>query len=194
MSEMPALTPLRHAGSYPALVLNADFAPLSTFPLSVWPWTVACHAVITDRVIVVREHNRECRSAKMSIKMPSVVALKQYIHMNRTPAFTRGNMLLRDQYSCCYCGHRHPSEDLTFDHVIPRAIGGKTSWENIVLACGPCNVRKACRTPEQAKMPLNWRPWKPSNDDLAKVQARFRMQKLHEDWKDFIRMESEQAA
>lgn len=196
MHGIPELAQPRHAGPFPALLLNADHRPLSTFPLSVLSWHDACRAVVTDDVDVVREHETLCRSARMSFRMPSVVALRQYVHVKRTPAFTRENMLLRDMSSCAYCGHRFASHDLTYDHVIPKAIGGKKTWTNIVMACNDrveggrhirgCNGLKACRTPEQAKMPLQWRPWQPTNNELAKVAMRFRKQKLHEHWLDYL--------
>lgn len=187
MSEMPDLAPsLRRAGAYPALVLNSDFRPLSSFPLSVWGWQDAVHAVFQDRVSVVHEHAVAARSQFLSIALPSVVALREYVPMTRVPAFTRYNVLLRDQWCCAYCGHTFQSHQLTFDHVIPKSRRGRTCWENIVLACHWCNGMKADRTPEEAKMPLQWRPWKPTTDDLAKVGERFRSDRLPVEWYDYL--------
>ncbi len=105
---------------YPALVLNADFRPLSYFPLSVWSWQDAVKAVFLDRVSVLSEYDGEVHSPSMSMRLPSVIALKDYIPAARRPAFTRFNVFLRDAFSCQYCGDRFPTPDLTFDHVIPR--------------------------------------------------------------------------
>lgn len=194
MSAMPELAPsVRRAGSYPALVLNADYRPLSSFPLSVWSWQDAIHAVFQERVIVVREHPVAARSQRLEIMMPSVVALRDYVKMSGTPAFTRYNLLLRDQWCCAYCGHSFPSHKLTYDHVIPKSRGGRTSWTNIVLACHACNGTKADRTPEEAKMPLQWRPWQPTSLDLAKVAERFRSDRLPPDWYDFLGWEKQAA-
>ena len=109
---------------YPALVLNADFRPLSYFPLSVWSWQDAVKAVFLDRVSVLSEYDTEVHSPSMAFRLPSVIALKDYIPSARKPAFTRFNVFLRDAFSCQYCGERFPTHDLTFDHVIPRSRGG----------------------------------------------------------------------
>jgi 5-methylcytosine-specific restriction endonuclease McrA len=88
-----------------------------------------------------------------------VVSLKTYVRPARNPAFTRFNLFLRDRFECQYCGF---DEDLTFDHVIPRSLGGKTTWENVVTACAPCNLRKGDRLPEEASMTLRRPPRPPA--------------------------------
>jgi 5-methylcytosine-specific restriction endonuclease McrA len=128
----------------PALVLNADFRPLSYYPLSLWPWQEVIKAVFLDRVDVVASYDQVVHSPSFEMRLPSVVSLKQYVPQDRPPAFTRFNLFLRDSFSCQYCGS---PEDLTFDHVIPRSRGGRTTWENIVTACAPCNLSKGGRTP-----------------------------------------------
>ena len=110
---------------YPALILNADFRPLSYFPLSLWSWQDAVKAVFLDRVSVLNEYETEVRSPSMTMQLPSVIALKDYVPTSRRPAFTRFNVFLRDAFSCQYCGERAPAQDLTFDHVIPRCRGGR---------------------------------------------------------------------
>ena len=88
----------------PALVLNADFRPLSYFPLSLWPWQTAVKAVFLDRVIIVSEYDRVIHSPSTELKLPSVIALKRYIKPAIHPAFTRFNLFLRDLFHCQYCG------------------------------------------------------------------------------------------
>ena len=117
--------------NFPALVLNADFRPLSYFPLSLWSWQDAIKAVCLDRVSVLNEYDVEVRSPRQTFRLPSVIALKDFIPAARKPAFTRFNVFLRDNFSCQYCGERYPTQELTFDHVIPRCKGGRTSWENV---------------------------------------------------------------
>src|SRR5712672_3670587 len=95
-------------GSWPALVLNADFRPLSYFPLSVWAWQDAVKAVFMDRVSVLNEYEAEVRSPSLTMRLPSVIALKDYIRAARKPAFTRFNVFLRDAFSCQYCNERMP--------------------------------------------------------------------------------------
>ena len=104
-----------------ALVLNADFRPLSYFPLSLWSWQDAIKAVFLERVSILEEYDRTVHSPSFEMRLPSVVSLKTYIRPARNPAFTRFNVFLRDRFECQYCG---ADEDLTFDHVIPRSRGG----------------------------------------------------------------------
>ena len=123
----------------PALVLNADFRPLSYYPLSLWSWQETVKAVFLDRVNIVSEYDRFVRSPTLEMRLPSVVSLKTYVRPALYPAFTRFNVFLRDRFTCQYCGDR---SDLTFDHLIPRSRGGLTRWDNVVTACAPCNLAK----------------------------------------------------
>jgi 5-methylcytosine-specific restriction endonuclease McrA len=84
----------------PALVLNADYRPLSYYPLSLWSWQDSIKAVFLDRVNILEEYDREVRSARFAMKLPSVIALKTYIKPARQPAFTRFNVFLRDEFEC----------------------------------------------------------------------------------------------
>ena len=103
---------------FPALVLNADFRPLSYYPLSLWSWQDAIKAVFLDRVNIVANYDRAVHSPSLEMKLPSVVSLKTFVKPSTHPAFTRFNVFLRDRFSCQYCGTR---DDLTFDHLIPRS-------------------------------------------------------------------------
>ncbi len=127
------------AEHFPALVLNADFRPLSYYPLSLWSWQETVKAVFLERVNIVSEYDRFVRSPNVEMRLPSVVALKTYVKPALYPAFTRFNVFLRDRFSCQYCGARH---DLTFDHLLPRSRGGMTRWDNVLTACAPCNLRQ----------------------------------------------------
>lgn len=122
------------AGTFPALVLNADYRPLSYYPLSLWDWRNAVKAVFLDRVNIVSEYDRHVHSPSFDMRLPSVVSLKSYVRPARYPAFTRFNVFLRDRFSCQYCGN---ARDLTFDHLIPRSRGGLTKWDNVVTARMP---------------------------------------------------------
>ena len=124
----------------PALVLNADYRPLSYYPLSLWSWQDAVKAAWLDRVQIVAEYDDIVCSPTTQIRIPSVVVLRDYVKPQSSVAFTRFNLFLRDEFSCQYCGARG---DLTFDHVVPRTRGGRTSWENVVAACSKCNLKKA---------------------------------------------------
>ena len=128
------------AGDFPpALVLNADYRPLSYFPLSLWGWQDVVKAIFLERVDIVQKYERIISSPSFKIELPSVIALKEYVHQARNPAFTRFNVFLRDKFTCQYCGDK---KDLTFDHLLPKSKGGITDWENVVTACSTCNVKK----------------------------------------------------
>jgi 5-methylcytosine-specific restriction endonuclease McrA len=168
---------------FPALVLNADYRPLSYYPLSLWPWQEAVKAVFLDRVDVIAEYEHEVHSPSFAMRLPSVISLREYVSQDRPPAFTRFNVFLRDGFVCQYCGD---AEDLTFDHLIPRSKGGRTTWENIVTACGPCNLRKGGRLAKEVNMHPHRRPRRPSMHELQGMGRRFPPNHLHESWLDYL--------
>lgn len=171
-----------------ALVLNADYRPLSYYPLSLWPWQDAVKAVFLDRVNVIAEYDECVRSASLTMRLPSVVALRDFVRQERWPAFTRFNVFLRDGFRCAYCG---VADDLTFDHVVPRSKGGRTSWENIVAACSPCNLRKGGRLASEARMYPRVRPHQPTTFELQDIGRRFPPNHLHETWMDYLYWDAE---
>ncbi|GAA4222922.1 HNH endonuclease [Sphingomonas endophytica] len=175
---------MRHPDSCPTLVLNADYTPLSYYPLSIWPWQTAVKAVFLERVDIVAHYEREVRSPNLTMRLPSVIALRQFVKPSQFPAFTRFNLFLRDTFACQYCGSH--VRDLTFDHVVPRAQGGRTTWENVVTACAPCNLKKGGRTPKQAGMPLPIEPIRPTSWQLQEHGRRFPPNYLHETWHDWL--------
>jgi 5-methylcytosine-specific restriction endonuclease McrA len=175
---------LNHAPSgFPALVLNADFRPLSYYPLSLWPWQETVKAVFLDRVDIVSTYDQVVHSPTMEMQLPSVVSLKQYVTQDRPPAFTRFNLFLRDGFKCQYCA---AAEDLTFDHVTPRSQGGRTTWRNIVTACAPCNLAKGGRTPREAHMIPRREPRRPTSHELQQQGRRFPPNHLHVSWLDYL--------
>ena len=175
----------------PALVLNADFRPLSYFPLSVLSWQETVKAVITKRVNVVSEYDQVVRSPSIVFRLPSVISLKKYVPPVRHPAFTRFNLFLRDRFSCQYCGIALPSHELTFDHVIPRSHGGRTMWNNVVTACSPCNIRKGGQTPNAARMKLKRIPKQPSVWHMLENGRMFPPNFLHDSWHDYLYWDTE---
>jgi 5-methylcytosine-specific restriction endonuclease McrA len=175
---------ISHAPSgCPALVLNADFRPLSYYPLSLWPWQEVVKAVFLERVDVIAEYDQYVHSPSLTMRIPSVIALREFVRQDRPPAFTRFNVFLRDGFECAYCGS---TEDLTFDHVIPRSKGGRTSWDNIVAACSPCNLRKGGRMPRDVGMHPQVRPHRPTTFELQDIGRRFPPHHLHDTWLDYL--------
>ncbi|MBL8573329.1 MAG: HNH endonuclease [Hyphomicrobiaceae bacterium] len=174
--------------AHPTLVLNADYRPLSYYPLSVWSWQDAIKAVFLDRVNIVSEYDFTVRSPTFEMRLPSVVSLKTYVKPSRTPAFTRFNVFLRDRFQCQYCGSK---DDLTFDHLIPRARGGLTTWDNVLTACSPCNLRKGSKSLADAGMTAFQLPFRPSVTDLHNNGRFFPPNHLHKSWIDYLYWDTE---
>ena len=167
----------------PALVLNADFRPLSYYPLSLWCWQDAVKSVFLNRVSIVSSYKRKVRSPSFEMELPSVIALKSFIKPSDNPNFTRFNVFLRDKFTCQYCGDK---KDLTFDHLLPKSKGGKTDWQNVVTACSTCNVKKGGKLYSKCDLSLKRKPFIPTVDDLHKNGRNFPPNFLHESWMDYL--------
>lgn len=125
----------------------------TTYQAFTWEDWSKLRPELTDDVI---------RSARVHFRVPEVIVLTGYDKLPKPKLhFSRRTLFKRDGNKCQYCGKKPGSEELTIDHVLPRAQGGETSWENCVLACVGCNSKKANRTPEQARMELIRKPEKP---------------------------------
>jgi len=182
------MTPLERC---PALILNADYRPLSYYPLSLWSWQDSIRAIFRETVTVVSEYERVVRSPSWEMKLPSVLALKEYIPAAQHPAFTRFNVFLRDHWRCQYCGDKYRTSELTFDHVIPRSRGGHTAWDNIVAACQVCNITKGNLMPHECNMfPLH-EPRQPDIFELQEQGRKFPPNFLHKSWEDFLYWDTE---
>ncbi len=93
------------------------------------------------------------------VYLPSVIRLRTYKHIPiRMQLVTRKNIYVRDGYRCNYCGHKFRGDQLTLDHITPKAQGGRSTWDNLTAACAPCNRSKDDRTPEEAGMLILKRP------------------------------------
>lgn len=172
----------------PALVLNADYRPLSYFPLSLCSWQDAVKAAYLERVDIVAEYDDVVHSPSIEIRVPSVIVLRDYVQPRKTTAFTRFNLFLRDEFTCQYCGSHG---DMTFDHVIPRCRGGRTTWENVVASCGPCNLRKGSRSLRDSGMGLRRPASQPTTAQLMNAGRKFPPNYLHESWTDFLYWDAE---
>jgi 5-methylcytosine-specific restriction endonuclease McrA len=146
------------------LVLNAAYQPIA-----VVTWREAItklHAEkASDRVeVVLAYEDKVLHSAHATHQMPSVV---RHIRFRKQKAkgikFSRDNIWARDRGRCQYCGIQVQRETYTYDHVIPKSRGGKTTWENIVASCSSCNGKKGDSTPDEAKMRLKTVPVKPTS-------------------------------
>ncbi len=118
------------------------------------------------------------------IAVPRIIRLLFYDHLPRNEVrFNRRNIFARDKNSCQYCGMRYPTSELSLDHVIPKSMGGKSAWDNIVCACTKCNVRKGGRTPRQAGLKLIQKPVKPKRNPLIHVHLGHQR---YQSWKQFL--------
>ncbi len=140
------------------LVLNATYEPLSVVSAQ-----RAIHLLLSQRAETIEASEQVIRSAAMSVPVPLVIRLLHYVRVPRNLPLplSRRALLLRDEFTCQYCGAQPGREHLTIDHVVPRSRGGRTEWENVVIACEDCNRRKGNRTPEEAGMKLRRKPYRP---------------------------------
>lgn len=176
-----------------ALILNADFRPLRVMPLSTLSWQDAVTARMADRVIVLAEHAIEVRSRSLSVRVPSVVALRDYVSLDRPAALTRQNLFAYLGPFCAFCEKRFSTRELTIDHVIPRSRFSAhrrheaNRADNLVLACVSCNGRKGARTPQEAGMPLHVTPRQPTVAEINHRAMRFlREEVVPKTWLDWI--------
>lgn len=131
-----------------------------------------------------RKRHQWVRCVKFEIAVPWIVRLIRYDRIPRREVkFTRRNIYARDHNRCQYCGKRFPTSELTIDHIIPRSMGGKATWENVVCCCVACNVRKGGRTPQQAGMKLITKPVKPKRSPVIEVRL---TSEKYATWKQFL--------
>lgn len=164
------------------LLLNASYEPLK-----VVNWQKAITLWCQGKVEVIAVHDREIRAVSVSFKLPSVIRLLRFVRIRRRfdyVPFSRANIYARDNHTCQYCRHQFSTTDLTFDHVVPVAHGGRKDWENIVTCCVSCNRRKGGRTPEEARMRLVRPPRRPMAAPAIRITIR--MRSAPESWRDYL--------
>lgn len=155
-------------------------------PHKVVSWERAVIMFFSRKVEIVDSYDEDLCSPSLTMKMPSVVRLvRNPAGIKRSVKFSRVNVFTRDGFRCQYCGSPKRMGELNYDHVVPRHVGGRTTWENIVAACYPCNSRKANRTPEQAGMKLLRRPYVPKT--LPVMPPRFDPREIPASWADYVR-------
>jgi len=150
------------------LLLNSTYEPLR-----VVHWQKAIALLWQGKVEVLEVYDREVHGVSISFKLPSVMRLLKLVRLkdsHRAVKFSRINIFTRDGYTCQYCRSKFRTEELTFDHVVPIAKGGRKTWENIVTACWRCNNKKSGRTPKEAGMRLMKRPVKPRWSPIVTYQ------------------------
>lgn len=165
------------------LVLNADGAPVSYLPLSVIDWQEAIRYMVLDKANVLEWHeNWIVRSARWETQVPAVIMLRDYMKPKSTIRYSKSNVFLRDGYKCAYCEKQLLKKECTLDHVLPISHGGKTTFENTVTACGPCNAGKG----NNKKIRPKFKPYKPDFYELVNKRKRMPFNLRHEAWAQYI--------
>jgi 5-methylcytosine-specific restriction endonuclease McrA len=164
------------------LVLDIGYQPVARVS---WETSIVW---VLDRIVeVVDEYpDRRIRTTRWSVPMPSIVRFLKPLPRKKAIKFSRHNVYARDGGRCQYCGQRVRRDEFTYDHVRPRVLGGATNWENVVVACVPCNQRKAGRTPTQAGMTLRSTPAKPRRLPDVPRSIQF-TPGMPETWKGWLR-------
>ena len=165
------------------LVLNADAQPVSYLPLSAIQWKEAITYMWLDKVEVLEWYDDWIvHSSNWETRVPSVIILKEFMRRRRRPRFSKTNLYIRDLYTCQYCNSPTIRKELTLDHVIPICRGGKTTWTNIVAACGPCNVRKGNKTHMK---PITV-PYQPDYYELVNKRKQLEFNIKHPTWEQYL--------
>jgi 5-methylcytosine-specific restriction endonuclease McrA len=160
----------------PTLVLNRSWQPVGVAPVRrslTLLWNASACVVDPDDYrlytwadwarLAPRDGEPFLQAVTFRLRVPEVLTLLRYDRQGvASVTFSRRNLFKRDHWTCQYCGTQPGTAELTIDHIVPRSHGGGSTWDNCVLACVPCNARKANRTPEQAGMRLRRRPVRPS--------------------------------
>jgi 5-methylcytosine-specific restriction endonuclease McrA len=161
------------------LVINADGQPVSFLPLSAVQWKEAVMYMYHDKCTVLDWYDDwVVRSPSWETRVPAVIMLKDYLRRTRNPRFSKSNVYLRDLYHCQYCNAAVTNASATMDHVLPLSRGGKTTWENIVTACGPCNGRKG----NNMTMRPFYKPYKPGYYELVRKRKQMPIDVRHPSW------------
>jgi 5-methylcytosine-specific restriction endonuclease McrA len=148
------------------ILLNADYSFLN-----IVDWKRALRLVVKNKVKVLSYSARTIKGVEgAQVPVPAVMRLVKLIrsvYRSRVP-FSKRNVLIRDGYHCAYCGNTDGR--LTIDHIIPRSRGGRSTFENCVACCRACNLKKGCRTPNEARMYLRKRPVQPTISEFLRIR------------------------
>lgn len=141
------------------LILAQDYQPVGFFPLSTIGWQHSIRLFFLDKITVLEWHDEVVHSAKLTMRIPAVAVARGQRRTNPLK-YSRQNLYLRDLYKCQYCDDIFDSAELTIDHVVPRSQGGKTTWENTVTACKPCNWNKGSKIWRPNRAPVKPDYWR----------------------------------
>jgi 5-methylcytosine-specific restriction endonuclease McrA len=164
-------------------MLNADGAPVSWLPLSVIPWEEAIKYIVLEKATVLDVYEDWIvHSANWETQVPAVMILREYEKRKTAVRYSKHNVFLRDGYVCQYCGDDVSRKTATLDHVLPVSHGGKTTFENTVTACGPCNANKG----NNKKIVPKVKPFKPTYFQLVEKRKKQHWDMPHPAWKNYL--------
>ena len=171
---------LQHPLQEPVLVLNATYEPINVTAVR-----RALVLILKGVATAEEDDGAFIHAARVAIRIPSVIRLLEFRRIPyQTRALSRKNLLLRDRYTCQFCGRTLPAHELTLDHVIPRSRGGRTDWDNLVACCHKCNNLKGDRLPEEAGLKL-LRPPRPFTLHTSRQIMRM-MGRSDERWRKYL--------
>lgn len=152
-------------------------------PIRIAHWTKAILLIYLGKADAVSYYkDTYIHSQFKTIHLPNIINLKKYVKGQIIyPKFNRENVFIRDKYICQYCGIKENPKKLTIDHVVPKSLGGKKNWTNIVTCCIPCNQKKANKTIEISGMSLIKKPFK-----LKKLSLLSLKQNDPKEWKSYF--------
>lgn len=169
------------------LLLNADGSPISLLPLSTLSWQESVSKLYLDQAEVLHVYDDWfIHSQKLKLPVPSVMILKKQISTKKRALASGGPtahmIFLRDGYTCQYCGKKFAYSSLTKDHIVPVCYGGKSTFENLVCACSPCNGKRGHNTKIQPLV----RPYRPTYSHLIKMMKKMPIVIPHPSWNYFL--------
>jgi 5-methylcytosine-specific restriction endonuclease McrA len=167
------------------LVLNANYMPVSIFPLHTIPAEDAVTRIINGTCRPVFEYDRNIKTPTIKMNWPSVVARVDTDGIRETLKLTDQALYYRDHGVCMYCERELRLHEVTCDHVVPKSRGGKFSWDNIVTACADCNLKKGDAAPVGMWRPKVM-PFKPSYYQLLNVRRKFPIEIDDRNWMQFL--------
>lgn len=164
-------------------MLNADGAPVSWLPLSIISWEESIKYMVLDKATVLDWYDDwVVHSANWETRVPAVMILKEYEKRKTGVRYSKHNVFLRDGYVCQYCGDSVTRSSATLDHVLPVSHGGKTTFENTVTACGPCNANKG----NDKKIVPKSKPFKPTYFQLVEKRKKQKWDLPHPGWANYL--------
>lgn len=183
----PATATRRGLVDTPVLLLNQNYEPLNVCRVR-----RAIVLLAKGKAEPLAHHERPLRTPAREVPRPSVIRLRYYVRRPRpTIKLSRREVLVRDAHTCQYCGT--DGTDMTIDHVLPRRLGGRRRWDNLVTACRPCNLRKAGRTPSGANMRLRRQPTHPRSP-YSHLLGRFITGALDPAWAPYLPVQLRRAS